>query len=299
MAKPLVGGSPLWRSFGLLLVVALTGPAASITSVHEGDAAFFELVGSGGAAAGPSGCTPFGEGVEGPYNGWVYKTVGGFTVGPGNRIAFDLGATNDADVEVNLALATTASNGVTVEGAGGFQQVCTECRPKARRGNAVAGDYELEFTLNGGSFTHPEGGGLVLRVEPTGEYAAADTTCTAVMMSWASDDPSGRFLRRFYGDADGLSPWSNQVRGSSVEQAGARRPLGQGAWREGAHWSPPGDAPSALPLPRSGPAGSSRASHHHPPSSFLFFLPFSLRGAACPRGARRASASQVSRCSTS
>jgi len=43
-------------------------------------------------------------------------------------------------------------------------KVCTACTPKAPKGNAVAGDYELEFTLNGGAFDHP-GGGLIVRFE--------------------------------------------------------------------------------------------------------------------------------------
>ena len=84
-----------------------------------------------------------------PLRANLYVTAPTLYVTAQVRMAFDLGRLNDQDIVLNIALASTAVNGGAAQAAAGFTQVCTGCTPAAPRGNAVPGDYELEFTLNG------------------------------------------------------------------------------------------------------------------------------------------------------
>ena len=139
-------------------------------------------------------------------------------------MAFDLGAANDVDIVLDIAVATTTVDGGTAVAAGGFTTVCAACRPTGSagpRGNAAAGDFELEFTLGGGAlgaggaWSHP-GGGLAVRFRAAGGFAA-DLACAAgLLMGWTAADPSGHFVARFHSDGDGAAPFSNLEVGSSL-----------------------------------------------------------------------------------
>src|SRR5262249_85903 len=54
---------------------------------------------------------PFGEGDIWPYAGFIYKNLAPFTLHPNDTVAFDLGALNDADVQLQIDMASTTVNG--------------------------------------------------------------------------------------------------------------------------------------------------------------------------------------------
>lgn len=152
-------------------------------------------------------CYPFGGGNNDwlPYAGFVYQNVPAFDIQAGDTIAFDLGALNDTDVQLEIAMAATVSNG-SAEPAGAFTTVVTNTQvPANPRGDAIIGNYELQFTAES-AFSFP-GGGLVIRfTNPAGVFAS-DSSCDQVLVSHSVGDTSGYFVGRFYRDADGAYTW--------------------------------------------------------------------------------------------
>ena len=161
-------------------------------------------------------CFPFGAGgpYAGPGSGWdpiagfVYQNVPAFNLNVGDTLAFDLGALNDVNIELDIAMAATTTNGGNVEDAAGFTTVVTNTQlPANPRGNAVVGDFELRFIAEAPfSFA---GGGLIIRFSNSSVAYAADPTCSAVLVHASPADVSGNFVERFFRDADGVSPWDD------------------------------------------------------------------------------------------
>ena len=90
---------------------------------------------------------------------------------PGSRIAFDLGAPNDQPIAVDIALAAATANGASTPNAA-FTTVVSAATPLDPDGDAIVGNYELEFTVTA-PFDFP-GGGLIVRFLATGAYARCD-----------------------------------------------------------------------------------------------------------------------------
>lgn len=156
-----------------------------------------------------SNCFPFEEGVDWtPYMGFIYKNVPAFNLQPGDTLAFDLGAQNDTNIQLDIAMAGTTVNGGTVQ-AGSFTTVVTNTQtPQNPRGDTIIGNFELRFTVEQ-PFSFP-GGGLIIRFSNPSSGYLADTTCTTgVLVNGDSSDPSGYFVERFYRDTDGVSPWDD------------------------------------------------------------------------------------------
>src|SRR5438270_10941095 len=71
-------------------------------------------------------CFPFG-GSSGPadwtpFTAFFYRNIPAFALKPGDELAFDLGAQNDANIQLDIAMARTTTNGGTVD-AQPFQTV--------------------------------------------------------------------------------------------------------------------------------------------------------------------------------
>jgi MYXO-CTERM domain-containing protein len=152
-------------------------------------------------------CLPFGSGASffGGYVAFIYQNVPSFTLNPDDKIGFDLGAVNDADIVMDIALAATTTNGGGQPVAAGFTQVVT-AGTASSRGDTIRNNYELEFTATT-SYSFP-GGGLIIRFKPQGSYLS-DSTCTQVLVPADSTDTSNFFVMRVDGDADGVYPWDS------------------------------------------------------------------------------------------
>lgn len=155
-------------------------------------------------------CFPFGNGGIGgenwgPYMGFIYQDVPPFSIQPGDIIAFDLGQINGADVQVDIELAQTTSNG-SQDPILPFVKVVSNSRtPLNPNGDTIVGDFEMQFTAEA-SFIFP-GGGLIIRFSnPSASYAQYEG-CDQVLVYGNSGEPSGFFVSRFYSDPDGLPPY--------------------------------------------------------------------------------------------
>ena len=225
-------------------VAPLPLPTATPAS---GDDELFIIEGKGAPALGH--CCPFGkgDGSFGEYKGMVYANLpalGG--IAKGDRLSFDNSQTNDEDITMNIALASTLVDGGD-EPSGPFVTVCTACTA-ASRGNSVIGDFEVTFTLNGDGdggnpaspvlFYH-NGGGLIIRLQAAGNFRG-DHTCSFVGVDYDASDVTGWFKLRFMYSDDGEWPWEfahSRAASFQLEKLiGARTP-----------W--PSPRPSRSPLP--------------------------------------------------
>jgi len=150
---------------------------------------------------------PFGGTINWePFANFTYQNVPSFALNTGDTLAFDLGAVNDADIELDIALARTVSNGTIVEGEP-FQTVVTnEQTPLNPRGDTTVGNFELRFTAQA-PFSFP-GGGLIIRFSDPSTSYEADNNCNSVLNGGTSADTSGFFVRRAFNDPDGVFPWT-------------------------------------------------------------------------------------------
>jgi hypothetical protein len=152
---------------------------------------------------------PFGTSEIWPaYMAWAYKDVPAFNLKAGDTVAFDLTEQNDVDIQLQIAMAPTTTNGGDVN-SGPFTEIVPNTQiPANPRGNSTLGDYELTFTAQT-PFNFP-GGGLVIRFgNPGGLFA--DPSATGVGGSGnvaLATDPSGYFVGRELRDADGSAPWT-------------------------------------------------------------------------------------------
>ncbi len=154
--------------------------------------------------------SPFGESQSwGAYMVWVYKNVPAFALKPGDTVAFDLSAQNDVDIQLEIAMAPTTTNGGNQNSTSFTQVVPNTQTPTNPRGNATFGDYELTFTA-----TAPfnfSGGGLLIRFgNPGGAFATDlnDPGASVLANNALPTDPSGYFVERDVRDTDGSAPWT-------------------------------------------------------------------------------------------
>jgi hypothetical protein len=151
---------------------------------------------------------PFGEGIVWtPYTAFIYQNVPSFELNTGDTLAFDTNEVNNADIELDIALARTVSNGTIVEGEPFKAVVSNNQTPANPRGDATVGNFELQFTAEA-PFSFP-GGGLIIRFSDPSPSFAADNTPTSNLVFGNSNDTSGFFVRRAIADADGVFPWPN------------------------------------------------------------------------------------------
>ena len=158
-------------------------------------------------------CFPFGNGgvlggdVWGPFMGFIYQNIPPFILAPGDIIAFDLGEVNGADVQVDIELAATTSNG-GVDPGGSFVKIVSNTQtPLNPNGDTIVGDFEMQFTVEA-PFVFP-GGGLIIRFSnPSAAYALYDQ-CDQVLVNADSSDTSGFFVLRYFLDPDGLPPYQD------------------------------------------------------------------------------------------
>ena len=160
-----------------------------------------------GSSSSNGNCMPFGAGGGGytGFKGFIYAGLPALCLGPGDVIAFDHVGVNDTTINVDIALARTTVSGGTMPDADGFVTVVDGGIPLDPNGNTIIGDYELAFTVDD-TFCF-DGGGLIVRFEPVGGFAA-DGTCSAGVGGSLASDPSGSFVARFWGDADGEFPFA-------------------------------------------------------------------------------------------
>ena len=164
-----------------------------------------------------SNCWPFGEATEPmdewtPYFGFVYKNIPAFELKRGDTLAFDSGVANDHDIQVDIALAATTSNGGDVN-AGPFTTIAHNTEtPTSPRGDDVPGNYELGFVAQA-PFDF-SGGGLIVRVSNPGPAFLPDQTCDDwQLVGNDSGDANGFFVKRVFTDPDGVSPWADEDSG--------------------------------------------------------------------------------------
>jgi hypothetical protein len=161
---------------------------------------------------------PFGESdVWAAYMVWAYKNVPAFNLKTGDTVGFDLTEQNDVDIQLQIAMAPTTTNGGDVN-SGPFTQIVPNTQiPANPRGNSTSGDYELTFTAQA-PFNFP-GGGLLIRFgNPAGAFAT-DSNATGVGGSdnvALPTDPSGYFVGRDVRDADGGAPWTGDFYADGV-----------------------------------------------------------------------------------
>ena len=166
-------------------------------------------------------CYPFGVAGGGgdwlPYAGFVYQNIPPFELKTGDVLAFDTNGVNNVDVQLEIALARTTTNGGDVP-AQPFTTVVTNTQTPANpRGDTTEGNFELQFTAQA-PFSFP-GGGLIIRFgNPSATYMT-DTTCTGDLVAGGSSDSSGFFVERIFNDADGGAPWD----GGDLSDVGAFR----------------------------------------------------------------------------
>src|SRR5439155_25115443 len=55
-------------------------------------------------------CIPFGNNTDYGFTGFIYRGVPAFTVNPGDRMGFDLGALNDVNVQRNIYFSVANKN---------------------------------------------------------------------------------------------------------------------------------------------------------------------------------------------
>ena len=150
---------------------------------------------------------PFGRADVWPQMGFVYQNVPAFNLKTGDTIAFDLGAQNNVDIQLQISMAATTVNGGDIPGP--YTTVVNNTQvPLNPRGNTVMGDYELQFTSQA-PFNFG-GGGLIIRFSSPGGAFASDLQQDQTLINDADDtDSSGFFVKRFFNDADGLPPYGD------------------------------------------------------------------------------------------
>jgi hypothetical protein len=155
---------------------------------------------------------PFGTGQSWvPYMGFVYKDVPAFQLKPNDVLAFDLSRVNEADDQLDIALAPTMTNGDDIPAAPFTEIVPNTQLPANPRGDTVDGNYELQYRAQT-AFNFP-GGGLIIRFSNPGAELAADDGMTEGPLSNGGDDTdtSGFFVERFLRDLDGVYPWTGDT----------------------------------------------------------------------------------------
>jgi len=195
-----------------LVLALLPGVSAAVTLTIEPDpdtrrVASCLAFGAGPGILGDVGLPATGFQPTSPYMGFIYQNIPAFALDVGDILAFDLGLMNDFDVEIDIAMAATTVDGGTVE-AGPFVTVVTNTQTPANpRGDTMLGNFELQFAVEV-PYSFP-GGGLIIRFSNGSDAYRQDLTCNESQVGVVTDDtdPSGQFVRAFWKDPDGVSPW--------------------------------------------------------------------------------------------
>ncbi len=184
-------------------------------------AALLPTAGSGATprtiTVGPTGppstgnCYVFGMGGNNgspwtPFAAYVYQNIPAFQLKVGDTLAFDTNAVNDTDVQLDIALAATTSNGGDTPGQAFKTVVANTQTPANPRGDTVIGNYEMQFQAQA-PFSFP-GGGLIIRFGNPSPTYVTDATCTGNLVGANATDPSGLFVERAFRDPDGFAPWA-------------------------------------------------------------------------------------------
>ncbi len=142
-----------------------------------------------------------------PYMGFIYKNLPAFELKPGDTLAFDLGAENDFDIALDIAMAATTVNGGTDQAGDFVRVVSNTTSPANPRGDTVIGNFELQFDVDN-SFSFA-GGGLIIRFSNGSDAYREDLTCneSQVGVVGKASDTSGYFVRAFWNDPDGITPF--------------------------------------------------------------------------------------------
>jgi hypothetical protein len=137
--------------------------------------------------------------------GFIYQNVPAFELKEGDILAFDLGAVNSADVQLDIELASTTVNGGDAPVLPFVQVVSNTQTPFNPNGDAVQGDFEMMFIAEA-PFSFP-GGGLIIRFSNPSAAYQLNTNCDQVLVHGNSADTSGFFVKRFWSDPDGQPPY--------------------------------------------------------------------------------------------
>jgi hypothetical protein len=222
------------------MAVIASAVAASALSAGTAQAATVTVFPNNPNPTGTS-CIPFGIGTSWPpHAAFIYQNVPSFELTTGDTLAFDLfNDPNDADIQLDIALARTVSNGTIVEGEPFKQVVTNNQTPLNPRGDTTVGNFELRFTAEA-PFSFP-GGGLIIRFSDPSPSYAADNICNTNVVNGSSSDTSAFFVLRGSADTDGVFPWAN----SSPFFIGAFRVVTTDP-------TPPTPPPNPLPPPPGG-----------------------------------------------
>jgi uncharacterized repeat protein (TIGR01451 family) len=151
-------------------------------------------------------CIPFGGNTDYGFTGFIYRNVPNFSINPGDRLKFDLGAMNDLDIRRNIYIAQANINPTAggasqgVRALGWIKIVSDSQIPTNPRGDVTVGNYELTYSIEA-SFSF-SGGGLIIGFGGSPPGSFADNTCDQVLVWTTANDASGNFHRRFYSHAD-------------------------------------------------------------------------------------------------
>lgn len=169
-------------------------------------------------------CYPFGGGAPGwpPFAGFIYQNIPAFILKTGDTLAFDLGAQTVENIQLQIDMAPTTVNGGDIP-SGTFTTLVTNTQTPANpTGDTIIGNFELRFTSQA-NFNFP-GGGLIIRFSNPSAAYQLDNSCSQVLVSADSSDTSGYFVKRFYNDADGFTPYDSSgtdaIGGFQVEATG-------------------------------------------------------------------------------
>lgn len=153
-------------------------------------------------------CIPFGDNTTFGFTGFIYRDFPAFTLVPGDKIRFDLGALNDVDIHRNIYFAVANKNpdpcivtGLNVVSQGvkalSWTKVVSDTQvPVNPRGNTIVGDYELTYTAEA-PFTF-SGGGFIVGFSGSPPAGFPDSTCDQVLVATNCSDSSGEFYARFF-----------------------------------------------------------------------------------------------------
>jgi len=203
-------GGPVRKVLTLLLLCGACLSSAQATTLtiepNEPDIASCLAFGAApGAGSEGADSGAIGFDATSPYMGFIYQNIPPFEIQPGAILAFDMADLNDYDVEMEIAMAATTVNGGTDQAEPFVTVVNNTQRPTNPRGDTDIGTFEMQFSVeNTFSFA---GGGLIIRFSNGSAAYRADTTCNQIGVVGKASDSSGYFVRAFWNDPDGVTPF--------------------------------------------------------------------------------------------
>lgn len=141
-----------------------------------------------------------------PFAAFIYRNVPAFELKQGDILAFDTQSSNDVDIQLDVDLASTTTNGGEIAGQPFTRLVLNTQLASSPRGDGTPGNFELRYPVIA-PYKFP-GGGLIIRFSNPSTAFAADGTGGGNIVGASSTDPSLFFVRRAYNDPDGVAPWN-------------------------------------------------------------------------------------------